>query len=133
MLTAVTAAVWLVLAGPAYLVGQTRALEGLSYSAILCLIPGWVAVWISALFSGNHSQAAMSFLVGSTLRLMFVLAGTMAIRSLRPQLGLQNFVVWLLLFYLAMLLTETLMMLKQKPAAANQTGEMSLESTKKVN
>jgi len=44
--------------------------------------------------------------------MLFVLVGTMVVNSVRPQLGFRGFIVWLLAFYLAMLLAETLMVLK---------------------
>ncbi|MFB3105679.1 MAG: hypothetical protein ACE1ZA_12270, partial [Pseudomonadales bacterium] len=47
-------------------------------------------------------------LFGSTVRLLFVLAGVLIVRSVRPQLGVREFLIWIIVFYLATLLIETL-------------------------
>ena len=115
-LTAVTAAIWLLLAWPAWALAETPGLEGLTYAALLCLVPGWLVFAISSKFRETHAQAAMVFLAGSMLRLLFVLGGTLVLQSARPALGFREFVVWVLVFYMTTLLTETLIVLKQKPA-----------------
>lgn len=133
LLAAVSAAAWLVLAGPAYAIAGTTALEGLSYAAILCLVPGWIIVLVGAKFRSNHSQIAMVFLAGSTLRLLFVLIGTLVIRTVRPELGLREFFIWLLAFYFTTLATETMLVLKQKPASNAHLGESTLDASKRMN
>jgi len=106
-----------VLTGPAWIIAGTTGLEGLSIAAGLCLVPGFVTFAIASRYRQNHTQVAMVFLVGSTLRLLFVLVGMLVVRAIRPDLGFREFVIWLLAFYLTTLTTETLMMLKQKPAS----------------
>ena len=114
-LAGVTAGLWLVLAGPAYLVAGTPALEGLCYAALLCLIPGWLVFLISLRYGVANGQAAV-MLWGTGLRLLFVLFGVLAIRSYRADLGLWEFLVWIIFFYSTTLLVETLLLVKQSSA-----------------
>lgn len=139
-LTFAAAALWLLLVGPAWSLGGAAGLEGLSIAALLCVVPGWIVFslcafapyltspWGGSTDSSNTagsnvstnsqgaSQTAMLVVLGGTvLRLLFVLAGLMFVRSLRPDLGFREFTVWLLAFYMATLLVETLLVLK--PAA----------------
>lgn len=114
VLTAVTAALWALLAGPAWLLGGIDGIEGLSYAAGLCLVPGWVVFLLIALYGTAGTQAAMVALGGTALRLVFVLVGVLAIRAVRPHLGFWDFIVWLLVFYMATLFVETLLVVRQK-------------------
>lgn len=114
-LTAVAAGLWLVFALPAYWLAGFDGLEGLAIAGLLCLVPGLLTLFLATLLpSGNDSNAMLTTVLGGTgLRMLFVLVGTMVVNSVRPQLGFRGFIVWLLAFYLAMLLAETLMVLKR--------------------
>ncbi|MBT6156107.1 MAG: hypothetical protein HOL01_23880 [Planctomycetaceae bacterium] len=113
-LTAIAAGLWLVFALPAYWLAGFNGLEGLSIAGLLCLVPGLLTMFLASLMpSDNNSNLMMTTVLGGTgLRMLFVLVGTMVVNSVRPQLGFRGFIVWLLAFYLAMLLAETLMVLK---------------------
>lgn len=115
-LVAACFALWLILAGPAYALGGAAGLEGLTYSALLCLIPGCLVFSLASLdvLAGMQAQLV---LVGSLVRMLFVLMGTLALRTMRPELGLREFLIWLVVFYSATLLLETLLVLKKRPAA----------------
>jgi hypothetical protein len=114
-LTAIAAAFWLALALPAYWLAGFNGLEGLSIAALLCLVPGLVAISLASLFAGDsHSTSMLTVVLGGMgLRMFFVLVGTMVVNSVRPDLGFRGFIVWLLAFYLAMLLAETLLVVKR--------------------
>lgn len=114
-LTAVTATVWLLVTGPAYLMSGTLGLEGASYAALLCLVPGWLVFLIVERYFVAHAQVA-GVLAGTVLRMLFVLGGLIGIRAARPELGFREFIVWILVFYMATLLTETLMLVKHRSA-----------------
>jgi len=111
-LTAATAGLWLLLAGPAYFVAGTAGLEGLSIAALLCLIPGWIVLFLEAYVAGGNSPSLL-ILSGTVLRLLFVLVGTLVMQSVHQHLQFREFTAWLLVFYLATLLVETLLVLKQ--------------------
>ena len=105
---------WLLLAGPAYLVAGQNGLEGLSFAALLCLLPGWLVFFLGTLYGVANMQVAV-VLFGTGLRLVFVLTGTLLIQSLRPDLGFREFIVWLIVFYLFTLVFETALVLRQQP------------------
>lgn len=120
-LTASVGAVWLVLAGPVALWLGPVGLEGLSYAALLCLVPGWLVFWVTCRYRVPSIHAAV-VLLGTGFRLAFVLLGLLAVRSVRPQLGFQEFQLWLIVFYLAALAVETLLVARQAPARGGGAG-----------
>lgn len=87
-----------------------NGVEGVAYSVFLCLIPGWLTIYVSDLMR-HRDLAAYVVLVGTGFRMVFVLLGLFAIGSLRPDLGFREFVVWLIANYLASLGLETWMVL----------------------
>ena len=97
---------------PAWWLGGRPALEGLTIAAVLCLLPGLLVFLCVSWVVSSGSQMPFVVLAGSGLRMLFVLAGMLAVQSLRPELGFREFVVWLLVFYLAMLAVETSLVLK---------------------
>ncbi|MFQ5730650.1 MAG: hypothetical protein ACE5KM_01720 [Planctomycetaceae bacterium] len=109
ILAAAVVALWIVLAGPAWLMAGTAALEGLSYAAVLCLLPGWVVFAIASRARESNRQATVTILGGMGLRMLFVLGGMLGVQAMRPHLGLNQFVVWLLIYYVATVALETLM------------------------
>ena len=107
-----TGTLWLVLAGPACWMAGTNGLEGLTYSALLCLLPGWLVFFLGSRYRVANTQAAV-ILLATTIRLLFVLIGVLLIQSVRSDLRFREFLVWVIVFYLATLLVETLMLIKQ--------------------
>lgn len=112
LFTLATLGLWILLLAPAWLLAGPSGLEGLSYATALCIVPGWLIFWMSSLSGLAQTQLAMVVLGGSALRLLFVLAGTLVIHSFRPGLGFRGFLLWILVFYLATLLVETLLMVR---------------------
>ena len=102
---------WALLAGPAYFLAQRDGLEGLTYAAILCLTPGLVVMAVASRVRDTSQQAMVAILGGMLLRLVFVLVGVMVIQSSRPYLKLREFIIWLLVFYMATMAIETRMVL----------------------
>ena len=114
-LTAFTVALWLVLAGPAYWLAGKLGLEGLTYSALLCWLPGcWLFLVIP--FLGFANNKATAFLAGSGLRMFVVLVATLVLQEFRADLGLKEFLSWLVVFYSVTLLVETLLIVKSPDA-----------------
>ena len=83
-----------------------QGVEGVGYSSLLCLIPGWLTIF-SADVMRRQGAAAYVVLVGVGLRMLFVLAGLFIVRSQRPDLGPAEFLVWLVVNYLVSLSLET--------------------------
>ena len=119
-LTFATLVLWVLLLIPAWSLAGVPGLEGLSYAAVLCLVPGWLTIWMSRHVGAPSQLTALLVLAGTAFRLLFVLCGTLLVRATRSQLGFREFLVWLIVFYLVTLLVETLLILK--PATA--TGEI---------
>jgi hypothetical protein len=119
-LAGIAAALWLLLAGPVFWWKGTTGLEGLSYAALLCLIPGCLVLVLSASFVPSERPATQMMipLVGTALRLVLVLVGVLAICELRPELGFGGFLVWVIVFYFAILAAETRILLK-KPTSSS--------------
>ncbi len=111
-LTTAVATLWLILAAPAYVIAGRGGLEGMSLAALLCLVPGWLVFYLGSRYRVAKMQVLI-VLFGSTVRLLFVLAGVLIVRSVRPQLGVREFLIWIIVFYLATLLIETLHVVRQ--------------------
>lgn len=117
VLTACSAALWVVLAGPAYWLAGKPGLEGLTYSALLCWLPGCVLFFAIPFFEFAKNKA-YAFLVGSGLRMFVVLIATLVLQEYRADLGLKEFLSWLVAFYSVTLLVETLLIVNSPEASA---------------
>lgn len=124
-LTAATALVWLVFAGLAYWLSGVVGFEGLSIAAMLSLVPGWLVFWGVAAVSRSSDQKnqSMAVLAATCVRLMFVLFGVLLMKSIRPDLGLREFHVWVIAFYGVSLMVETLLLVKSLPKSGSAGGE----------
>ena len=128
MLTAAVLGLWLLLAGPAYLVADVDGLEGLTYAGLICLVPGWLLFFIASKSSDAGQQVAMTILGGMGLRMVFVLVGLVVIQSQRPDLGVREFVVWLLVYYLASVALETYVVVAALKKSQPRTDQSPLET-----
>ena len=115
VLTACAAALWVVLAGPAYAVAGLLGLEGLTYSALMCVLPGCFLFFAIPHFEFAQNKA-YAFLAGSGLRMFVVLVATLLLHEVRADLGLKEFLSWLVVFYSVTLLVETLLIVKSPEA-----------------
>ncbi|HID23373.1 MAG TPA: hypothetical protein EYP14_13380 [Planctomycetaceae bacterium] len=111
-LSGVAGLLWLLLAGPAWWSRGPAGLEGLTYGAVLCLLPGWLVFFLTARYRDAQSRA-ISVLAGTVIRLLVVLPGVMAVQSVRPHLHLSEFLVWVVVFYLALLAAETWLLVRE--------------------
>ena len=116
VLTACAAALWVVLAGPAYGLAGMLGLEGLTYSALLCWLPGCL-LFIAIPYFGFAKNNAFAFLASSGLRMFVVLVATVILQEVRADLGLNEFLSWLVAFYSVTLLVETLLIVKSPELA----------------
>ena len=124
-LAVATLALWAILFWPAKMIGGRDGIEGLTISAVLCLIPGWLVFALCTQFRHAGTQMPLVVLGGSVLRMLFVLFGLFVVQGMREDLSFREFTVWLLAFYLGTLATETLLMLKSQPAAKAASPEQS--------
>jgi len=119
-LGAATAALWLVLLGPAWMIAGRDGVLGLSAAAALCVVPGWIVFWIAAAYGAAGGQVPLVVLGGMLLRMIFVFLGMVIIQSANQRLGFREFVVWLLAFYVALLAVETFLVLPRTDSASGQ-------------
>ena len=122
--TACAVVLWVILAGPAYWVAGKLGLEGLAYSALLCWLPGCLLFFAVPLFQFANNKA-FAFLAGSGLRMFVVLVATLVLKEVRADLGLKEFLSWLVVFYFVTLLAETLLIVKSPDAASVSSGSKS--------
>ena len=111
-LTVVTVGMWLLLAAPAWFLSGAHGLEGLTFAAVLCLLPGWLVFLMASRYRVAKMQATV-ILMGSVFRILIVLLGSLLIRSIRTHLGFREFLVWVIVFYLVALGVETFLLVKQ--------------------
>ncbi len=112
----------MVLLGPAWLAAAREGLLGLSFACVLCLLPGCIVFCAAAFYGLGGSRVPLVILAGTVLRMMFVLLGMVVVQSLDQRLGFREFVVWLLVFYLAMLAFETYLVLPRASRRQNKPG-----------
>ncbi|MFP6766846.1 MAG: hypothetical protein VB859_01665 [Planctomycetaceae bacterium] len=110
-LSAAVVVLWLVLAGPAWWLAGRNGIAGLSYSAALCLVPGWLVFFLNSRYRVADTRIQV-ILIATTFRLLFVAAGTLVVLQVRPELRLREFLVWIIVFYLATLVVETALLLR---------------------
>lgn len=109
------AALWAVLCYPASRVAGARGVEGLTYAAVLCTVPGCMALVITHLFVSVGSFASHGAMLSTGLRLLVVGVAAVMLQQARPDLRFWHFHVWLITFYLAALAFETSFILKGVP------------------
>lgn len=122
VLTASATVLWVVLAGPACALAGRLGLEGLTYSALLCVVPGCL-LFLAMPFFEFAQNKAYAFLVSSGIRMFLVLVATLVLHEIRADLGLKEFLSWLVVFYSVTLLIETLLIVKSPEASAISSAE----------
>ncbi|MCC7422792.1 MAG: hypothetical protein IT428_21145 [Planctomycetaceae bacterium] len=121
VLLAVVGALWAILAWPAYQWAGRDALVGLSLAAIMCFFPGLVVFVMTASVPAGSSKAAGVIVAGSGLSKIVLFAGVLIVQSVLPNLKVREFLVWVLVFYLATLCLETVLLLR-RPSKADEAG-----------
>jgi hypothetical protein len=103
------AAMWLVMAGPAVLLQGPLGVEGLTWAAGICLLPGLLVVTQIGRLGEDRPLAGMVVAVG--LRLLAAVVAAFVLCLVRPDLRGEAFIVWLVPCYLAALAVETQLLL----------------------
>jgi hypothetical protein len=116
ILLLLSVALWLAAVGPAYLIAGARGFEGLTYSVLLCLVPGLAALECAERGRGAN-RAMEGLLIGMGLRFAAILGVTFVLSKVRPDLGLMQFYIWLILAYLGTLAVETRLLLQAERSA----------------
>jgi len=119
-LAVATGVLWALLLGPAWFIAGREALIGLSVAAVLCTIPGLIVFWLAAAYGAAGGQVPLVILGSMLLRMVFVFLGMVIVQSADPRLGLREFVIWLLAFYVVLLGVETFLVLPRSGNANSQ-------------
>jgi hypothetical protein len=123
-LSAAISAVWLLAVGPAYLQFGWPGVEAATTSAAGCLIPGCAVLTASSLAGGTRT-GVYAVLAGTVLRLGSSLLAIWVMHSLRG-LAVDNYLVWIGLFYIVALATETVLVLPPASARGKHQAEGKL-------
>ena len=113
-LSAICGGAWLLCVGPAYALAGAVGLEGVTYAALLCLVPGCAVMAIGTWVLAMNSLPPL-IMGGTVLRLLFVLAAVLVLRTERPDLAMLEFHIWLVTFYIVTLAAETWLLTKPVP------------------
>ncbi len=100
---------WLLLIVPAWLLGGSNGAVGLTISAVLCFVPGCLALLWKCYFCPSHD---VFFLVSTGLRFGILVLSALVAKLARPEFGLCEFYIWLIVFYLFALAIETWLALR---------------------
>lgn len=96
--------------------GQEGVL-GLAVSAVVCLLPGLITVWLASAVTDPNAKVWLT-VSGMLVRMLIVLAVTLVFYKLRPQWGLREFYIWLIAFYNVLLFAETWLLLPRGDQSA---------------
>jgi hypothetical protein len=102
-------AMWLLMAGPAAWLQGPLGVEGLTWAAGICLLPGLLVVTQVGRLGEDRPLAAIVIAVG--LRLAAAVVAAFVLCLVRPDLRGEAFIVWLVPCYLAALAVETQLLL----------------------
>lgn len=95
-------------------------IQGLLAAAILCLAPGCVVLVIPVVWRQGR-LVGLAALAGGVLRLVFVLAGLIAVAILRPDIPPMLFGGCLVVFYLVSLCVETWLIVRSLGSVAKSS------------
>lgn len=116
VLTATLLGLFAVLYLPAQRLVGPQAVEGLTYATLLCLIPGLILFPVVGFLNREIAPVAIVG-ISTLLRLMTVGLGALIILKVKPDFGLSEFLIWLLICYFASLLVETLLLVRYSAEA----------------
>jgi hypothetical protein len=114
-------AIWLVLAVPAWLLAGDSALLDTVLACALCLVPmGVTLAWCQWAFGGSPEHQLLAVLGGTSVRLVVVVAGGIGMSRAFEALDRPAFLIWVVVFYLATLALEVVLVARQNTPLAGQ-------------
>ena len=113
-LSLILAVGWTVCIFPARWLRGESGIWWMTIAVICCLIPGWFVVLLSTVAIVRDQLSAM--LIHMMVRLFIVAGVALAIRKLRPELGMVDFYGWLIVFYMLALIVEVRLVKRQLKA-----------------
>jgi len=104
---------WAVLLCPAWLLWQERALLHSAVALGLCLIPALgTMAWVVAAKQRSAEAQLLAVLGGTGVRLALVAGVGVSLYKLQGEYFTEVFLAWLLIFYLAILALEVILVVK---------------------
>jgi hypothetical protein len=114
-------ALWLLLAGPAWLLAGTSALVDTAVALGLCLAPMTATLlWCHWAFGNAPEQQLLAVMGGTTLRLLVAAGGGIALFHGFEALHRPAFLIWVIVFYLATLTLEVIVVVRDQNLRAQQ-------------
>ena len=98
---------WLVGAGPAYLLAGSKGLAGSGLAAVLCLVSTLLCYVVRRWAVGRGPGWELGAFLGGMLFRMALVLGVVAFVYGRGIFDLSSFVLWVIIFYLVLLGVET--------------------------
>ncbi len=112
--------IWLLFAIPAWLIGGELALIDTASAGVLCLAPmAATMIWCHWAFGGSPEQQLTAVLGGTSVRLVFVIAGGIGLFFAVDMLHRDAFLIWVVVFYLATLTLEVVLIARRQNALAD--------------
>jgi hypothetical protein len=118
-----TAALWLLAAYPAHLLGGETGLVYSGAAALLCLVPTTLTLfWCQWALKGPPEQQLLAVMGGTVVRLLAVLGAAVALYLNVPYLNSQGFMLWVIVFYLITLTLEVSLLVARHVPAGQTPG-----------
>jgi hypothetical protein len=122
LLLAGSIVVWLLLAVPASLVSGTGALLDTAVACGLCLVPmSATMMWCHWVCGNSGEQQLAAVMGGTSLRLIIVVAGGIGLYYTVEALSRPAFLIWIVVFYLATLALEVVLVVRRQSHFAGTT------------
>jgi hypothetical protein len=113
--------VWLLVASPAYLLGEERAVVYSAVAVAICLLPAALTLlWAEWTFRKTPDMFLMTILGGTGIRMFVVLGVAFLINNQLTYFQHLSFWLWVLGAYFFTLALETTLLLAGRTGAANQ-------------
>jgi hypothetical protein len=112
-----TALLWLATALPAWLIAPETGLVDITVASLLCLAPMTATLlWCHYSFRADPEQQLLAVLGGTGVRLFVVLLGSIGLFYAVEALARPIFLVWVVVFYLATLTLEVVVVVRRQNA-----------------
>jgi hypothetical protein len=112
---------WLLIAGPAWLLAGPGVLLDTGVALALCLVPMTATLlWSRYAFAAAPEQQVLAVLGGTSLRLFVAAGGGIALYLNVEALARPAFLFWVIVFYLATLTLEVMVVVRGQALVAQQ-------------
>ena len=127
-LTVIFGVAWCICFWPARMLRPEEGVWWMSVACLVSLIPGWLIIVLECLpwFRGSLNKLIFGQM---SIRFLFVLAACAGIRIIQPQLGLMDFYLWLLIYYLVAMVVEVMLLREKLLSIRTQESNPDVDQT----